>query len=67
MRAVTREPMTALSEAIKNGDSARLTQAYQGLTEACNLCHQSAERGMIIIKVPQSSPFPDQDFQLPRR
>lgn len=63
MRAMMQEPMIALSEAIKHGDSARFTPAYQALTEACNLCHQSADRGMIVIQVPQSSPFPDQDFR----
>ena len=67
LQAVTKEPMAALAEAIKNSDGARFTQAYQTLTEACNLCHQSADRGMIVIQVPRSSPFPDQDFRSPRR
>ncbi len=67
MRTFTAEPMNALAEAIKNGDSVRFAQAYQALTGACNQCHQSAERGMIVIQVPQMSPFADQDFRTPPR
>ena len=65
MQAVTKEPMTDLSEAIKNADAGRFTEAYGKLTEACNLCHQSAERGMIVIQVPGASSFPDQNFRRP--
>ena len=37
--------------------------AYKQLTEACNACHQAADRAMIVIRVPELSSFPDQDFQ----
>jgi hypothetical protein len=63
IEATTKEPMAALEQAIKDGDAARFTTAYGQLTAACNTCHQSAERGVIVIQVPEASPFPDQDFR----
>jgi hypothetical protein len=67
MQTLTQEPMAALAEAIKAADSGRFAQAYGKLTDACNLCHQSAGRGVIVIQVPQASPYPDQNFQPDKR
>jgi hypothetical protein len=63
MEAVTKEPIAELKEAIKAGDGARFATAYEQLTAACNTCHQSTERGVIVVQSPASSPFPDQNFQ----
>ena len=64
MASVTTEPMTALDQAIKAGDSGRVASAYDQLTAACNTCHRSADRGVIVIQSPVASAFPDQDFRL---
>jgi hypothetical protein len=61
--ATTREPMEAVSQAIKSADSARFAEAYGRLTATCNACHQSTERPLVVIQVPKTSPFPDQDFR----
>ena len=37
--------------------------AYEQLTAACNTCHRSADRGVIVIQPPASASFPDQDFR----
>ena len=63
MASVTKEPMAALERAIKAGDSTRVTTAYDELTAACNTCHRSADRGVIVIQSPLASAFPDQDFR----
>jgi len=64
MAAVTKEPMAALDKAIKAGDPGRVAAAYEQLTAACNTCHRSADRGVIVIQSPlASSSFPDQDFR----
>ena len=63
---MTREPMKAVDEAIKVDDPARFAAAYAQLTAACNTCHQSTERGFIVIQAPADSAFSDQDFR-PRR
>lgn len=66
IKAAITEPMSLVSQAIKTADSEKFTTAYRQLTDACNACHQSAERGMIVIQVPDGSPYPDQDFALPK-
>src|ERR1700730_2539801 len=63
MVSVTKEPMAALERAIMAGDPNRVTTAYEQLTAACNTCHRSADRGMIVIQSPPSSSFPDQNFR----
>jgi cytochrome c556 len=63
MASVTKEPMAALERAIKAGDPNRVNTAYDELTAACNTCHRSADRGMIVIQSPLASAFPDQDFR----
>jgi len=62
MTSLTKDPMEALSKAIKAADENQLMVAYRQLTDACNTCHQSAEVGMIVVQTPDSSPYPDQDF-----
>ena len=66
LESVAREPMTAVADAIKARDSARFTAAYAQLTASCNTCHQSTERGFVVIQAPAGSAFPNQDFQ-PRK
>jgi hypothetical protein len=63
MASVTKEPMAALERAIKAGDPNRVTAAFEQLTAACNTCHRSADRGVIVIQSPLASAFPDQDFR----
>jgi len=58
----TKEPLAKLEEAIKARDADRFAASYKQLTEACNTCHQGADRAMIVIRVPDGSFFPDQDF-----
>jgi hypothetical protein len=63
MPATTKEPMEAVAQAIKNADATRFAEAYGRLTATCNACHQSTERAFVVIQVPKTSPFPDQDFR----
>lgn len=61
--SVAQEPMAALAQAIKAADTTQFNTAFQKLTDACNTCHQSADRAVIVIQVPRASMFPDQDFR----
>jgi hypothetical protein len=63
MRTLTEAPLAELSAAIKASDGPRFADAYRRLTDACNACHQAADRGMIVIRVPDGTAFPDQDFR----
>jgi hypothetical protein len=66
MPAATKDPIAALARAIKDGASERFVAAYEHLTDACNACHQAANRAMVVIRVPDTSSFPDQDFEPPK-
>ncbi len=65
MIASTVKPTLAgLDAAVKATNPAAFTKAYADLTAACNTCHQSANHPIIVIQIPTTSPFPDQDFHL---
>jgi len=61
--ATMKEPMESVAEAITSADVAKFNVAYARLTETCNACHQSSERGVVVIQVSKVSPFPDQDYR----
>jgi hypothetical protein len=63
MMTSVREPMAAMGQAIKAADPAAFDAAYGELTKGCNGCHLGAKRDMIVIKTPDASMFPDQDFR----
>jgi hypothetical protein len=61
--AISKEPMAALSHAIKDGNATDYDTAYKQLTDSCNSCHQAAGVGVNLIVVPDASTFPNQDFR----
>jgi hypothetical protein len=62
MTAATKGPMADLATSITDKDAAKFTAAFAELTDGCNSCHQATNRAMVVIKVPDSASFPDQDF-----
>jgi hypothetical protein len=63
LHTLTAAPLEALDAAIKAADARRFIQAYRQLTRACNTCHLSAAKRMIVIQVPAAAAYPDQDFR----
>jgi hypothetical protein len=63
VEAVGKGPMAAVGEAIDAKDAAQFTKAFGQLSEGCNACHQAANVGFVVIKPPDASNFPDQDFR----
>jgi hypothetical protein len=61
--AIAKGPMTDLGQAIEAKSSEQFAAAFPRLTEGCNACHQAANVGMVVIKSPDASSFPDQDFR----
>lgn len=59
-------PMGEVQAAIKARDSKAFLTAYDKLTAACNACHESSNRGFIVVQRPATSAFPNQSFA-PRR
>jgi hypothetical protein len=61
--AIAKGPMGELAKAVDDKDEVAFDAAYEKLTEGCNACHQAANVGQVVIKVPSASSFPDQDFR----
>ncbi|HWG06372.1 MAG TPA: hypothetical protein VG271_15280, partial [Beijerinckiaceae bacterium] len=62
MVAATKGPMGDLAAAVTDKDEAKYTSAYAALTDGCNSCRRAMNRAAVVIKVPDTSSFPDQDF-----
>jgi len=64
--AAISRPITLLDVAIKLRSPKQFDEAYDQLTAGCNACHATTDNSFIVIKTPDASPFPNQDFQ-PKR
>jgi hypothetical protein len=56
------KPLQSLADAIEAKDSRRFATTAGELTDRCNACHQSMQRGFIVIQTPTVSPFGNQVF-----
>jgi hypothetical protein len=56
------QPMDAVDAAIKAQDPQKFATAYAQLTAGCNACHAAADHPYVVIKTPDVSEFPNQDF-----
>jgi len=63
VEAIGKGPMAAVAAAIEAKDADKFAAAMPQLAEGCNACHQAANVGMVVIKTPDASSFPDQDFR----
>jgi hypothetical protein len=59
-------PIAEVEKAIKARDRAKFESTFDKLTDACNTCHQAANRAFIVVQRPTASTFPNQSFA-PRR
>jgi hypothetical protein len=48
--------------AIKAGDPRQFAESYGKITAGCNACHTTADHSYIVIKAPETSSFPNQEF-----
>lgn len=56
-------PISLLDFAIKARAEKQFEEAYVKLTAGCNACHGTTDNGFIVIKEPDASAFPNQDFR----
>jgi hypothetical protein len=61
-RIVT-EPLRQLKAAVEKKDSAAFGPAFDGLTAACNNCHEATNFGFNLVQTPTSNPYPNQQFR----
>jgi hypothetical protein len=55
-------PVQSLADAIEARDVRRFAKVAGELTDGCNACHRSLERGFVRIRIPAEQPFSDQVF-----
>jgi len=65
IESMTGEPMRDLDEAIQAKNAKQFALAYDDLTAGCNSCHTALNHGFIVIKTPDASAFPNQEFKAP--
>ena len=64
---LTGAPLKALRAAIAGSDSPGFERAFDGLTAACNACHQATKFGFNVVRRPTVNTFANQDFAAPPR
>jgi hypothetical protein len=67
IEAAMTAPMTALDAAIKQQDKQKFDSAYEQLGAGCNACHTTLDHAYVVIKTPDVTAFPDQDFAVRRK
>jgi hypothetical protein len=55
-------PFNAVDAAIKLQDPKKFAAAYAQVTQGCNACHMELDHPYVVIKTPDASAFPNQDF-----
>jgi hypothetical protein len=60
-------PVNELRAAVQKRDPTAFEAAYDGLTKACNDCHQATNFGFNVVQRPQTNPYPNQVFAPVRR
>jgi hypothetical protein len=63
VESMTGEAMRDLENAISAHDVKKFAEAFDTLTDGCNSCHTALNLGFIVIKTPEASSFPDQEFK----
>lgn len=60
--AAVSQPIDAVESAIRQQDTQKFAVAYARLTQGCNACHAAVDHPFVVIKAPDASAFPNQDF-----
>ena len=56
------QPLNAVEAAIKQQDAQKFAAAYDQLSQGCNACHMELDHPYVVIKPPDASAFPNQEF-----
>ena len=56
--------LNSLNSAIKQKNSTLFKQNYSQLTTTCNNCHRLVDHAYIVAKIPDISPYSNQDFKV---
>ncbi|MBX2943916.1 MAG: hypothetical protein KF860_16395 [Cyclobacteriaceae bacterium] len=56
-------PLDSINNAIEQKNSILFKNSYILLTNTCNSCHEATDLGFNVVKIPDSSPFSNQEFK----
>lgn len=56
-------PLDSISKAIQQRNSVLFESSYTLLTNTCNQCHSEVDFEFNVVKIPDSSPFSNQEFK----
>ena len=62
VEAAMKQSFAVLDFSIKAGDTRQFNEAYGRVTTGCNACPTTTDNPFVVIKVPDSSSFPNQEF-----
>ena len=65
--AALKQPFASMDLAIKAGDIREFAASFDRITAGCNACHSTADQSFVVIKTPDASVFPNQEFEPGRR
>jgi hypothetical protein len=65
--AALKQPFATLDFAVKAGDPRQFAESYDRVTAGCNACHSTTEQNFVVIKTPDASAFPNQQFEPAKR
>ena len=55
-------PLGAVEAAIRQKDPQKFAAAYDQVNQGCNACHVELDHPYVVIKTPDASAFPNQEF-----
>jgi hypothetical protein len=58
--------LDSMNTAIQQKDPVAFKNSYVLLTNTCNSCHRATAFEFNVVKIPDSPPFSNQDFKLPK-
>src|SRR5207253_2858877 len=61
--AALNQSFAVLDFAIKAGEPRQFAESYGKLTQGCNNCHSTADHQFIVIKPPDATAWPNQEFK----
>ena len=61
--AALKQPFATMDLAIKAGDTRQFALSFDRITAGCNACHSTADQSFVVIKTPDASVFPNQEFE----
>lgn len=63
MMGMLTRALDSVQMAVGQKDLSKFNSTFSYLTKTCNICHEAAKFEFNVIKVPESSPFSNQEFQ----